>query len=72
MPLLLNYYRTAANITTEQKGYITMDYSIYTANIIEAIKNLPPDIVAQDRLNIGVHKSLENGKEYIVVWLNEN
>ena len=49
-----------------------MEYSKQTMNIVNAIKNLPPDIVAQDRLNIGVHKSSENGKEYIVVWLNEN
>ena len=59
-----------ASITTEQKGYNTMEFSNQTTNLITAIKNLPPDIVAQDSLNIGVHQNLEKGKEYIVIWVS--
>lgn len=48
-----------------------MEFSKQTTNLITAIKHLPPDVVAQDSLNIGVHQNLENGKEYIVIWVNK-
>ena len=49
-----------------------MEFSKQTINLLNAIKNLPPDIAPQDRLNIGVHQDSENGREYIVIWLNED
>ena len=47
------------------------EFSKQTASLITAIKHLPPDVVAQDSLNIGVSQNLENGKEHIIIWLSE-
>lgn len=48
-----------------------MDLSQQTTAIVNAIKNLPPDIVEQGRLNIVGHQDVETGNEYIVLWVKK-
>ena len=48
-----------------------MDLSQQTTAIVNAIKNLPPEIVEQDRLNIVGHQDTEPGNEYIVLWVKK-
>lgn len=48
-----------------------MDFSQQTMNIMNAIKNLPPEIVEQDSLNIVVQQDVETGNEYIVLWVQK-
>ena len=48
-----------------------MDFSQQTMDIVNAIKNLPSEIVEQDRLNIVGHQDIETGNEYIVLWVQK-
>lgn len=48
-----------------------MDFSQQTMDIMNAIKNLPPEIVEQDSLNIVVQQDVETGNEYIVLWVQK-
>ena len=48
-----------------------MDFSQQTMDIVNAIKNLPSEIVEQDRLNIVGHQDTETGNEYIVLWVQK-
>lgn len=48
-----------------------MDLSQQTMAIVNAIKNLPPEIVEQDRLNIVGRQDIETGNEYIVLWVQK-
>ena len=48
-----------------------MDLSQQTMDIVNAIKNLPPEIVEQGRLNIVGHQDIETGNEYIVLWVKK-
>ena len=49
-----------------------MDFSQQTTAIVNAIKNLPPEIVEQDSLNIVGHQYTETGNEYIVLWVQRS
>ena len=49
-----------------------MELSQQTTAIVNAIKNLPPEIVEQDRLNIVGHQDTETGNEYIVLWVQRS
>lgn len=48
-----------------------MDFSQQTMDIMNAIKNLPPEIVEQDSLNIVIQQDVETGNEYIVLWVQK-
>lgn len=48
-----------------------MDFSQQTMDIVNAIKNLPSEIVEQDSLNIVGHQDIETGNEYIVLWIQK-
>lgn len=48
-----------------------MDLSQQTMAIVNAIKNLPPEIVEQGRLNIVGHQDVETSNEYIVLWVKK-
>lgn len=48
-----------------------MVLSQQTTAIVNAIKNLPSEIVEQDSLNIVVHQDTETGNEYIALWVKK-
>lgn len=48
-----------------------MELSQQTTAIMNAIRQLPPNVVNQDSLNIVAQRNIDTGNEYIVLWVQK-